>query len=132
MQYMLDTNICSYILKNRPRTVKAHFDDVPPESMAISAIVMAELTFGVETQPSNERIRRQVADFTSRLQVLPWDDGAARHYGNIRAELRRTGTTVGNMDILIAAHARSLGATLVSNNLREFERIPGLLTENWV
>lgn len=132
MLYMLDTNICAYILKNRPITVKAHFDDVPPEGLAISAIVMAELAFGVELQPGNERLRRQVADFTSRLRVIPWDDGAARHYGNIRADLHRAGATVGNMDILIAAHARALGATLVSNNLREFERIPGLLTENWI
>ena len=132
MLYMLDTNICAYILKNRPITVKAHFDDVPPEGLAISAIVMAELAFGVELQPGNELLRRQVADFTSRLRVIPWDDGAARHYGNIRADLQRTGAVVGNMDILIAAHARALGATLVSNNMREFDRIPGLLTENWV
>jgi len=132
MLYMLDTNICAYILKNRPLTVKARFDEVAPEGLAISAIVMAELVFGVELQPGNERLRRQVADFTSRLRVIPWDDVAARHYGNIRADLQRTGAVIGNMDILIAAHARALGATLVSNNMREFDRIPGLLTENWV
>ncbi len=128
---MLDTNICIYILKNSPPSVKARLK--AESRISISAVVYAELCFGIEQSESHLQAKRkeQLAQFVSLLQVVPWDEVAAGHYGNIRAVLQRQGLPIGNMDMLIAAHARSLNETLVSNNLREFERVAGLRLENW-
>jgi tRNA(fMet)-specific endonuclease VapC len=128
---MLDTNICSYILKNHPAAVKQKFEEAGAENICISSIVLAELYYGAAKHPKGVVIRREIDDFVSRLVVLPWDEVAADHYGAIRAALEKAGTLVGAMDMLIAAHAKSCGATLVSNNLREFERIKGLRSANW-
>ncbi|MFZ4858355.1 MAG: type II toxin-antitoxin system tRNA(fMet)-specific endonuclease VapC [Desulfuromonadaceae bacterium] len=132
MRYMLDTNICSYILKNHPASVKLKFEEVGAGNICISAIVLAELYYGAARHPKGIVIRREIDNFVSRLVVIPWDENAADHYGAIRASLEKTGTLVGAMDMLIAAHARSCGATLVTNNLREFDRIKGLTSLNWV
>jgi tRNA(fMet)-specific endonuclease VapC len=132
MLYMLDTNICSYILKNHPLSVKTRFDEVGPEFLAISSIVLAELYYGAARHPKGVTIRREIDDFTSRLKIVPWDETAANHYGSIRAVLEKNGTPTGSMDMLIAAHARSLGATLVSNNIKHFENVPGLVIVDWV
>lgn len=131
MLYMLDTNICSYILKNHPASVKAHFDEVGSDALAISAVVLAELFYGAARHQKGIAIRREIDDFSSRLSVIPWDETAADHYGAIRAALEKNGTPIGAMDMMIAAHARSLGATLVSNNTRHFEKVPGLSIANW-
>jgi tRNA(fMet)-specific endonuclease VapC len=131
MRYMLDTNICSYILKNHPVAVKQKFEEVGTENICISSIVLAELYYGAAKHPKGVVIRRDIDDFVSRLVVLPWDEVAADHYGGIRTALEKAGTLVGAMDMLIAAHAKSCGATLVSNNLREFDRIKGLKSANW-
>jgi tRNA(fMet)-specific endonuclease VapC len=131
MRYMLDTNICSYILKNRPQSVKARFDQVGTSALAISTVVLAELYYGAARHPRGIAIRREIGDFVSRLSVIPWDETAANHYGAIRAALEKSGTPLGAMDLMIAAHARSQGATLVSNNIQHFEKVPGLLIENW-
>ena len=131
MRYMLDTNICSYILKNHPAAVKQKFEEAGTENICISSIVLAELYYGAAKHPNGVVIRREIDDFVSRLAVLPWDEVAADHYGAIRAALEKAGTLVGAMDMLIAAHAKSCGATLVSNNLREFDRIKGLKSANW-
>ena len=131
-RYMLDTNICSYILKNHPVTVKQKFEEVGTGSICISAIVLAELYYGAARHPKGVVIRREIDDFVSRLIILPWDKIAADQYGAIRFTLEKAGTLVGAMDMMIAAHARSSGAVLVSNNLREFARIVGLQTVNWV
>ena len=131
MRYMLDTNICSYILKNHPAAVKQKFEEAGTENICISSIVLAELYYGAAKHPKGVVIRREINDFVSRLVVLPWDEVAADHYGAIRAALEKAGTLVGAMDMLIAAHAKSCGATLVSNNLREFDRIKGLKSANW-
>jgi tRNA(fMet)-specific endonuclease VapC len=128
---MLDTNICSYILKNHPAAVKQKFEEVGTENICISSIVLAELYYGAAKHPKGVVIRRDIDDFVSRLVVLPWDEVAADHYGGIRAALEKAGTLVGAMDMLIAAHAKSCGATLVSNNLREFDRIKGMKSVNW-
>jgi tRNA(fMet)-specific endonuclease VapC len=128
---MLDTNICSYILKNHPAAVKQKFEEVGTENICISSIVLAELYYGAAKHPKGVVIRREIDDFVSRLVVLPWDEVVADHYGAIRTALEKAGTLVGAMDMLIAAHAKSCGATLVSNNLREFDRIKGLKTANW-
>jgi tRNA(fMet)-specific endonuclease VapC len=100
--------------------------------MAISAITLAELTHGAEKSSDPPRNLAVVEDFCSRLAVLPYADKAAAHYGSIRAALETQGQSIGVNDLHIAAHARSEGLTLVSNNLREFDRVPGLLTENWL
>ncbi len=132
MRYMLDTNICSYILKNHPASVKLKFEEVGAGNICTSAIVLAELYYGAARHPKGIVIRREIDNFVSRLVVIPWDEIAADHYGAIRASLEKTGTLVGAMDMLIAAHARSCSATLVTNNLREFDRIKGLTSLNWV
>lgn len=132
MFFLLDTNICSYVLKRRPTTVKARFDEVGPKNLLLSTIVLAELYYGAARHPQGETIRGEIDDFISRLTLLAWDDAAADHYGAIRAELERKGTPIGAMDMLIAAHARSIDATLVSNNARHFHQISGLRWVDWV
>jgi len=132
MRYMLDTNICSYILKNHPAAVKQKFEEVGAGNICISTIVLAELYYGAARHPKGVVIRREIDDFVSRLVVMPWDEIAAAHYGAIRSSLEKAGTPVGAMDMLIAAHARSCNATLVTNNQREFGRIKGLTSLNWV
>lgn len=132
MLFLLDTNICSYILKRHPATVKARFDEVGDENLLLSTIVLAELYYGAARHPQGEIIRREIDDFASRLALIPWDDAAADHYGDIRSKLEKQGTPIGAMDMLIAAHARSLDATLVSNNTRHFRQVPGLRWVDWV
>lgn len=100
--------------------------------ICISLIVLAKLYYGAARHPEGIVIRREIDNFVSRLVVIPWDENAADHYGAIRASLEKAGTLVGAMDMLIAAHAKSCAATLVTNNLREFERIKGLKLLNWV
>ena len=132
MRYMLDTNICSYVLRSRPPCVGARFDEAGPGALTISTVVLAELLFGAARHPNAAAIRQDIGDLASRLDVVPWDEEAAEHYGAIRAALETRGTPLGAMDMMIAAHARSRGATLVSNDVRHFDRVDGLLTANWV
>jgi len=131
LQYMLDTNICIYVIKNRPAELREQFDRLA-EQICISTITLAELYFGVEK--SNRRIQnlQAVEQFVARLEALPFSAEAAAHYGQLRAELERASEPAGPHDMLIGAHARSAGLIIVTNNLREFERVPGLRVENWV
>lgn len=129
--HMLDTNIVIYVIKRRPREVLAVFNQHAGK-MAISAVTYGELVHGVEKSARQVENLRVVEDFVSRLDVLPYTDKAAAHYGNIRADLERKGTPIGVNDLHIAGHARSEGLVLVSNNLREFARIDGLRLENWL
>lgn len=131
LQYMLDTNIVIYVIKRRPPEVLKAFN-LRAELMCISVLTEAELLHGAEKSERREHNLRQIEDFTSRLEVLDYDRKAGSHYGNIRAELERNGTPIGVNDLHIAAHARSEGLVLVTNNLREFERVKGLRTENWL
>ena len=128
---MLDTNIVIYVIKRRPIEVLDVFN-AHAGQMCISSITLAELLHGVEKSSMVSRNLRKVEDFTSRLDVLPYDNNAAFHYGNIRANLEKKGTPIGVNDLHIAGHARSESLILVSNNLREFERIDGLRLENWI
>lgn len=132
MRYMLDTNICSYVLRSRPPSVKARFEKAGPGALTVSTVVLAELFYGAARHPNAAAIRREIGDLASRLDVVPWDEAAAEHYGAIRAALEKRGTPLGATDMLIAAHARSRGATLVSNDVRHFDRVEGLLVANWV
>ncbi|WBF47129.1 type II toxin-antitoxin system tRNA(fMet)-specific endonuclease VapC [Serratia rubidaea] len=129
--HMLDTNIVIYVIKRRPREVLAVFNQHAGK-MAISAVTYGELVHGVEKSARQVENLRVVEDFVSRLDVLPYTDKAAAHYGNIRADLERKGMPIGVNDLHIAGHARSEGLVLVSNNLREFARIDGLRLENWL
>lgn len=129
--HMLDTNIVIYVIKRRPREVLAVFNQHAGK-MAISAVTYGDLVHGVEKSARQVENLRVVEDFVSRLDVLPYTDKAAAHYGNIRADLERKGTPIGVNDLHIAGHARSEGLVLVSNNLREFACIDGLRLENWL
>ena len=131
LKYLLDTNIVIYVIKRRPPEVREVFNRHQGR-MAISAITLAELIHGAEKSQCSERNLAVVEDFCSRLAVLNYPVEAAWHYGSIRAALERQGTPIGVNDLHLAAHARSAGLTLVSNNLREFERVTGLLMENWL
>ena len=130
--YMLDTNICIYVIKKRPLGLLEKFNGIPKNSLCISVVTYAELLYGVERSSSKKMNREIVQDFISRLIVLSWDMDAASLYGKIRTNLEKNGTPIGNMDLMIAAHALSQKCTLVSNNLREFKRVQGLKYENWV
>jgi tRNA(fMet)-specific endonuclease VapC len=131
LQYMLDTDICIYVLKNRPSRLRERFNRLA-EQLCISTITLAELSYGVEKSSRRDENRRAVDGFAARLDVVPFSAEAALHYGQVRAELERSGRPAGAHDMLIGAHARSAGLIIVTNNVREFERIPGLRVENWV
>ena len=131
LRYLLDTNIVIYVLKRRPIEVLSLFND-NASRMAISAITLSELFHGAEksTRVSNNLVA--IEDFCSRLEVLPYGAKAAQHYGAIRASLEKTGQPIGVNDLHIAAHARSEGLVVVTNNVGEFARVPALQVENWV
>jgi tRNA(fMet)-specific endonuclease VapC len=131
LKYLLDTNIVIYVIKRRPIEVMETFNQ-NAERMAISAITLSELYHGAEKSASVAKNSAVVEEFASLLEVLPYTAKAAQHYGGIRSVLEKAGQPICINDLHIAAHARSEGLTLVSNNLREFARVPGLLTENWV
>ena len=128
---MIDTNIAIYTLKNRPDKVRVTFKKHSGE-MCVSSISLGELIFGAEKSAQVERNLAVIEGFAARLNIEPFDARAAMHFGQLRAELSRSGRRIGPYDMLIASHARSMGLILVSNNLREFNRVPGLRIENWV
>ncbi|MGH8822844.1 MAG: type II toxin-antitoxin system tRNA(fMet)-specific endonuclease VapC [Rhodoferax sp.] len=130
LRYLLDTNIAIYVIKRRPVTALQTFNEHAGH-MAVSSITLAELLHGAEKSNAPARSLAVVEDFCSRLEVLPYGAKAAAHYGSIRAALEKHGQLIGVNDIHIAAHARSEGLTLVSNNLREFERVDALQLANW-
>lgn len=131
MRYMLDTNICIYIIKNKPKKVIIELKRHKPSEICVSAITYAELTYGVEKSMAVEKNRLALALLFSNIEVLNFDIKAAIHYGKIRAYLEKQGTPIGPLDMMIAAHAMSLGYTVVTNNIKEFERVPDLKLENW-
>jgi tRNA(fMet)-specific endonuclease VapC len=131
LEYMLDTNICIYVIKNRTAALRERFDQ-EAEALCISTITLSELFYGVERSARRSQNLRAVEEFAARLEVMPFPAKAAAHFGEIRAELTRLGMPCGAFDMLIAAHARSEGLTLVTNNVREFQRIPALRIDNWV
>ncbi len=127
---MLDTNIAIYVIKRRPVEIRDTFNQHSGQ-LCISSITLAELLHGVEKSAKPAHNLQQVEDFVSRLKVLDYSKKAAAHYGDIRAVLEKQGLCIGVNDLHIAGHARSEGLVLVSNNLREFERVAGLRLENW-
>ena len=131
MKYMLDTNICIYIIKNKPKKVIIELKRHKPSEICVSAITYAELTHGVEKSMAVEKNRLALALLFSNIEVLDFDIKAAIHYGKIRAYLEKQGTPIGPLDMMIAAHAMSLGYTVVTNNIKEFQRVPDLKLKNW-
>ena len=132
MRYMLDTNICIFLIKNRPEKVIKKFLAMEPEDICISSITYAELVYGVEKSQEREKNRIALMLLLSEIGILSYDDLAAQTYGVIRADLERKGTPIGPMDLLIAAHAKSKGLTIVTSNVREFTRVEGLAVEDGV
>lgn len=130
LRYMLDTNIVIYTIKNKPKSVKeafmAHYGH-----MCISSVTLMELIYGAEKSSAPARNLKDVEGFAARLDVLDYDSEAAAHSGELRAGLARAGTPIGPYDQMIAGHARSRGLIVVTNNVKEFERVPGLRVENW-
>ena len=131
MKYMLDTNICIYAIKRKPLEVLQRFQRHQSEGLCISSIVLGELEYGNRKSKFSQENRVSLAVLLSRVQILPFDRSAAEEYGLIRAALEQAGTPIGPLDMLIAAHARSLGLTLITNNTREFRRVADLSVEDW-
>jgi tRNA(fMet)-specific endonuclease VapC len=131
LQYMLDTNICIHVMKGYPQTVLGRFNRLA-EQLCVSSITVAELCYGAEKSARRNQAVEAIEQFIANLDVVPFSTKAAKHHGQLRAELERVGATAGAFDMLIAAHARSEGLIVVTRNTREFERMPGLRVENWV
>jgi len=130
--YLLDTNICIYIAKHNPASVRERFALHSANELAMSVITLGELRFGAEKSQSKEKALAVIEDLASLVNIEELTESAAEHYGQIRAELQKTGQMIGNNDLWIAAHARSENWVLVTNNEKEFSRVEGLRVENWV
>jgi tRNA(fMet)-specific endonuclease VapC len=131
IRYMLDTNICIRIIKDRPDPLCRKLSRLAVGDVAISSIVSAELWYGVASSEKKRQNEAALKDFLDYVEVIGWPSEAGPVYGRIRAELRKRGRPIGAMDLLIAAHAVHLGAVLVTENTKEFERVPDLKIENW-
>ena len=130
LRYLLDTNLCIRVLRDRPAAVRQRFN-LEADGLSISSIVLTELLHGAAKSARPVETRNEVEKFAARLDVLPFDGRAADHAADIRANLERRGQTIGAYDLLIAGHARSLGLVVVTGNLAEFERVEGLRCEDW-
>lgn len=131
LRYMLDTNLCIRVLRDRPQSIRERFNS-EADGMSISTIVLTELLHGAAKSARPIENRHEVERFASRLHVLPFDADAAAHAGEIRATLERDGRRIGSYDLLIAGHARSRGLIVVTGNLGEFNRVEGLRCEDWL
>lgn len=131
MTHLLDTCICVFLIRRKSRDLQARFEAHAVGDIGISSITESDLRFGAEKSADPERNHRQLDRLLLTLPVLPYDSACSFHYGGIRAHLEKAGTPIGSMDLLIAAHARALGLTLVTHNTREFSRVPGLHWEDW-
>ena len=131
LTYMLDTNICIYVMKTYPQNLREKFNALA-EQLCISSITLGELHYGAEKSARRELNLMAIEQFVARLDVLAFGNKAAAHYGQVRAELERAGTPCGPHDMQIGAHARSEGLIIVTNNRKEFDRMSGLRVENWL
>ncbi|MDN3526601.1 tRNA(fMet)-specific endonuclease VapC [Halomonas sabkhae] len=130
LKYMLDTNICIFTIKNKPAQVREAFQQ-HRERLCISTVTLMELIYGAEKSGHPDHNLHVVESFAARLEVLQYDRDAAAHTGQLRAELARSGKPIGPYDQMIAGHARSMGLVVVTNNLSEFQRVPGIRLEDW-
>lgn len=131
MRYMLDTNICIYVIKHKPEKVFQKLQEVDPSDVCISSVTYAELVHGVEKSAAVDKNRLALSILLANIEILDFDVNAAEGYGKIRADLEKNGTPIGPLDMMIAGHARSLDYTVVTNNVKEFKRVSGLKIENW-
>ena len=132
VRYLLDTNICIYIAKHNPPAVRARFEQLSADALAMSVITLGELQYGAEKSQARTKALAALQQLQSAIQVMPLTHAVGQHYGQIRSTLERAGQPIGNNDLWIAAHARAEGWVLVTNNEREFCRVEGLAVENWV
>lgn len=132
MQYMLDTNICIYLIKEKSVQLIRRFQKNQIEDIGISSITLSELEFGIEKSHHKQKNRLALTHFLAPLQIAVYDSHAAQHYGRVRYQLENQGKPIGPLDTMIAAHALSLHCTLITNNEREFSRVANLKIENWV
>lgn len=130
-RYLLDTNICIYIAKHNPPVVRERFSRHTADELAMSVITLGELRFGAEKSQARERALTTIHHLADLIPLHALPEAAADHYGQIRAELQKCGQPIGNNDLWLAAHARAEGWIIVTNNEREFMRVPGLQVENW-
>ena len=130
-KYMLDTNICIYIIKNKPLSVKEKLSLISPEDICLSSITVSELFYGVEKSQYPQKNRKALENFLINFNIMDYGYEASEAYGKIRAYLEKTGNIIGAMDLMIAAHALSLKTILVTNNIKEFRKVEGLKIENW-
>lgn len=130
-RFMLDTDTCSYTMKRSHPLVLKRLQTVPVDDVCMSVVTKAELLYGVEVSPRRSHDAAALATFLPYVEAVDLNEGAALHYAEIRADMKRRGTLIGANDLFIAAHARALGLTLVTNNGRGFERVKGLTLENW-
>ncbi len=131
MKYMLDTNMCIFLIKKKPVRVLEAFKQLPAGDLYLSTITVAELEYGVAKSSSRSKNQAALAAFLVPLEIIPFSEQAARVYGEVRAELEKKGQIIEPYDLLIASHALSKGLILVTNNLDEFQRVPGLSVEDW-
>ncbi len=132
MKFLLDTNTCIYIIKRKPLDVIERFNQIKISQIGISSITLSELLYGVSKSSKPEQNQIALTQFIAPLEILLYSDEAAHYYGPLRAHLEKQGTPIGSLDMLIAAHALSINCTLVTNNEKEFTRIPNLKINNWV
>ena len=132
MQYLLDTDICSYAIRGVSAVLDARLVSAREDTLVISAVTRAELVFGLEKRGNPRALSRLVHAFLDRTAVMPWDAAAADHFARLRARLDRAGTPIGIFDTMIAGHAQALKAVLVSNNQKHFAKVRSLKTENWL
>ena len=131
MRYMLDTNICIYAIKHKPEKVFQKLQTVDPQDVYVSSVTYAELVHGVEKSAAVEKNRLALTMLLANIEILDFDVDAADCYGKIRADLEKKGIPIGLLDMMIAGHAMSMGYTVVTNNVKEFSRVPDLKIENW-
>ena len=131
MKYLLDTNICIFVIKRKPALVLQRFQQESPDEVAISSVTLAELRYGADKSASAAKNHAALDSFLMPISIADFDSLAADHYGKVRAYLERRGTPIGPLDTMIAAHALSLKVTLVTANTSEFSRVPGLVFEDW-
>jgi len=129
---MLDTNICIYIIKNKPQSVKERFGEFEIGELCISTITISELMYGAFKSEHTEKNLKAIESFLLPFEIVDYDFRASMEYGKIRAYLEKKGRVIGNMDMQIAGHAFALDLVLVTNNTKEFERVEGLRLDNWV
>ena len=129
---MLDTNTCIYIIKRKPPNVIERFKQTEISQIGISSITLSELFYGVSKSSKPEQNKIALMQFVAPLEILSYDDEAAQYYGDLRTHLEKQGTPIGSLDMLIAAHALSIACILITNNEKEFIRIPNIKIDNWV